>query len=166
MTTIENLKTKIDLNKTNIVLGKGYAIKELVHLIQDAQKAETIENDFDFLPSPVVHHENYEINFKGFLWEHKNPIIFVQNKEFLEACLNSTDNRLSVISTDFNVVQVDLEPIRDEEGNLTFTTDSQGNKEVNAKLVFKTYSKEDAKELMIEKNIDLREVSFGGYGEI
>ena len=166
MTTIDKLKIKIDLNKTNIVLGKGYAIQELVNLIQTAQKAGIIENEFDFLPSPVVHHENYEVNFKGFLWEHKNPIIFVQNKEFLEACLNSTDTRLSVISTDFNVVQVDLEPIRDEEGNLTFNTDLKGNREVNAKLVFKTYSKEEAKKLMIEENIDLRDFSFGGYGEI
>ena len=166
MIMLDNLETKIDLNKTNIVLGKGYAIKELVHLIQSAQKAGTIKNDFDFLPSPVVHHENYEIHFKGFLWEHANPIIFVQNKEFLEACLNSTDVRLSAISTDFNVIQVDLEPIRDEEGNLTFNTDSKGNKEVNAKLVFKTYSKEEARRLMIEENVDLRKVSFGGYGEI
>lgn len=166
MTTIDNLKTKIDLNKTNIVLGKGYAIQELVYIIQAAQQAGTITNDFDFLPSPVVHHENYDVNFKGFLWEHKNPIIFVQNKEFLEACLKSTDVRLSVVSTDFNVVQVDLEPIRDEEGNLTFNTDSKGNKEVNAKLVFKTYSKEEARRLVIEENVDLRKVSFGGYGEI
>lgn len=166
MTTIENLKTKIDLNKTNIVLGKGYAMKELVRIIQEAQKAGLIENEIDFLPSPVVHHENYEVSFKGFLWENKNPIIFVQNKEFLEACLHSVDSGFNIISTDFNVVQIDLEAIRDEEGQLTFVTDEAGNRDVNAKLVYKTYSKEEAKKLMCEDNIDLRDVNFGDYGEL
>ena len=164
--TIEQLKEKIDLNKTNIVLGKGYAFQELVHLLQAAQKANVITNDFDFLPSPVVHHENYDTNFKGFLWEHKNPIIFIQNKEFLETCLNSVDTGFNIVSTDFNVVQVDLKPIRDEEGKLTFTTDDPKTREVNAELVFKTYSKEEARKLMNDENIDLRNVSFGGYGEL
>lgn len=166
MITSDNLHHYIDFNKTNIILGKGYAIQALVNLLEVAQKINDIDNDFDFLPSPVVHHENYDLNFKGFLWEHKNPIIFVQSKEFLEACLNSTNVKLSSISVDFNVIQVDLKPIRDNQGNLTFDEDDQGNKEVKAELVIKTYSKEEAKKLMIEENIDLREVSFGGYGEI
>ena len=164
--TIEQMKQVIDFNKTNIVLGKGYAIQKLVELIQDAYKTGDIDNDFDFLPSPVTHHENYDITFKGFLWEHKNPMIFVQNKEFLEACLNSIDTGYKIVSTDFNVVQVDLEPIRDEQGNLTFTSEDPKIREVNAKLVFKTYSKEEAKKLIFKENIDLRDVNFGGYGEL
>ena len=164
--TIELLKEKIDFNKTNIVLGKAYAIQELVQLLLNAQKTGDIENDFDFLPSPVVHYENYDTNFKGFLWEHKNPIIFIQNKEFLEACLNSVDTGYKIVSTDFDVIQVDLEPIRDKEGNLTFTTEEPKTREVNAELVFKNYSKEEARKLMFEENIDLRNVNFGGYGEL
>ena len=166
MITINNLHNYIDFNKTNIVLGKGYAIQEFVQLLKDAQQENIIENDFDFLPSPVVHHENYDLSFKGFLWEHKNPIVFVQNKEFLEACLNSTNVRLSPISVEFNVVQVDLKPVRDEQNKLTFVEDAQGNKEVNAEIVIKTYSKEEARKLMIDENVDLRNVNFGGYGEI
>jgi hypothetical protein len=166
MITVTNLHNYIDFNKTNIILGKGYAIQKLVSFLEEARKENIISNDFDFLPSPVVHHENYDLNFKGFLWEHKNPILFVQNKEFLETCLNSINVKLSPISIDFNVIQIDLKPIRDEQGNLTHITDEQGNKEVNAELVIKTYSKEEAKKIMIEENIDLRKVSFGGYGEI
>ena len=164
--TIEEMKQKIDFNKTNIILGKAYAIQELVNLLMLAQREGEIENDFDFLPSPVVHHENYITNFKGFLWEHKNPIIFVQNKEYLEACLDSMDTGYKIVSTDFNVIQVDLNPIRDEQGNLTFTTEDINTREVNAEIVLKTYSKEEARKLTFEDNIDLRNVSFGGYGEL
>lgn len=163
---IEQLKNEININKTNIILGKSYAIQKLVHLLLIAQETKEIVNDFDFLPSPVVHHENYDTNFKGFLWEHTNPIIFVQNKEFLETCLMSIDTGYKIVSTDFNVIQVDLKPIRDENNNLMFETDPEGNKEVKAELVFKTYSKEEAKKLMIDENIDLRDVNFGGYGEL
>lgn len=166
MSTKSNLATQLDLNKTNIVLGKGYAIEKLVEEIKTEQQNNIIDNDFDFLPSPVVHHENYDTSFKGFLWSYHNPIIFVQNKEFLEACLNSVDSGFNLVSTDFNVVQVDLEPIRNGKGELTFITTSTGGKEVNAKLVFKTYSKEEAKKLMLEQKIDLRNVNFGGYGKL
>lgn len=155
------MKETVNFNKTNIVLGKPYAIEEFVKLLQAAQKAKEIENDFDFLPSPVVHHENYDVNFKGFLWENKNPIIFIQNKEYLETCLNSKDSGYNIVSTDFDVVQVDLESERDEKGNLII-----GENGVVANLVYKVYSKEEARQMMINEEIDLRDVTFGGYGEI
>lgn len=166
MITVDNIHNYIDFNKTNIVLGKGYAIQELVFLLQEAQKTNKIENEFDFLPSPVVHHENYDTHFKGHLWEHKNPIIFVQNKEFLEAVLQSVDSGFNIVSTNFNLIQVDLKPIRDKEGQLTFIDNPAGGKDVKTEIVIKTYEKKEAKRLFIDEHIDLRDVSFGGYGEL
>ena len=42
MITINNLHNYIDLNKTNIILGKGYAIKEFVQLLKDAQQEKLL----------------------------------------------------------------------------------------------------------------------------
>ena len=38
MSTKSNLATQLDLNKTNIVLGKGYAIEKLVEEIKTEQQ--------------------------------------------------------------------------------------------------------------------------------
>lgn len=139
----ENMEDNFDLNKTNILLGKSSAILRFQMLFSTLKENGRFKNNELFvLPVESYHHSNYINHFKGYVTDFPHSFILVQNKEFLETIVNIPEDRYDVVSFDFNIVQVDKIEI---EGKET--------------LLFKTFSKQEAKELL-DKGIDLRDFSF------
>jgi hypothetical protein len=58
--------------------------------------------------------------------ENINPIIFTQNKEFLDVCINTPEDKLGVVSYDFNIVQLSYNEETDEFAtNIISKTEAQ-----------------------------------------
>lgn len=131
----------LDLNVTNFVVGRAHAILSFTHLYQKEKDNQEIENDFLILPLSTYHHSNYNYHFKGACTEHLNPIIHTQNKEFLDICINTTDDVLGVVSYDFNIVQLSADAETDDVS------------------VVKKFTKKEAQEIL-KNNPDYRFTDF------
>lgn len=99
----------LDLNTINIVLGRSTALLSFVDEYNKEKQVGEIENELLVLPYGTYHHSNYEYHFKGACAENLNPIIITQNKEFLNTCINASDDPLNVVSYDFNIIQLSFE---------------------------------------------------------
>ena len=132
----ENILDNFDLNKANVLLGRSEAVLRFFNQFSKIKDKENLE--FLVLPVETYHHSNYINHFKGALIEHTNPFVLIQNKEFLEDILNMQMDKTDLVHFDFNVTQMERCFLGEEE------------KET---LLFKTFSKEKAKN-MINNNID------------
>ena len=104
----------LDLNVTNIIVGRAHAMLSFTHLYQAEKDKKEIENEFLILPLSTYHHSNYNYHFKGACAEYLNPIIHTQNKEFLDICINTPADILGVVSYDFNIIQISADAETDE----------------------------------------------------
>lgn len=131
----------LDLNTTNFILGRANALLPFMELHDKEVKDKKITNELMVLPLGTYHHSNYNYHFKGACAEYLNPIIHTQNKEFLDICINSTDDILGVVSYDFNIVQLALDT------------------QTNELVVVKTFTKKEAQEIL-KQNPDYRFTDF------
>lgn len=99
----------LDLNTINIILGKANALAIFFDEYKKEKEANEIENELLVLPYGTYHHSNYEFHFKGACAENLNPIIVTQNKEFLNVCINASEDPVKVVSYDFNIVQLSFD---------------------------------------------------------
>lgn len=96
----------LDLNKANIILGRANAMFYFLQLHEAEKEKGLIDNNLIVMPFTTYHHSNYGYHFKGAMAENINPIIFTQSKEFLDVCINTPEDKLGVVSYDFNIVQL------------------------------------------------------------
>lgn len=131
----------LNLNTINFILGRANALLPFMELHTQELENKLIQNKLMVLPLGTYHHSNYNYHFKGACAEQLNPIIHTQNKEFLDICINSTDDVLGVVSYDFNIVQLALDT------------------ETNELVVVKTFTKKEAQEIL-KQNPDYRFTDF------
>lgn len=133
----KNILDNFEVDKANIILGRSIALLKLQSfftVLEEKEKKQKIEGLYT-LPWGTAHHSNYSLLFKGHMIEHPKSFMIVQNKEFLEEVLQTEEDE--VFSFDFNVVQIDAQE--------------------NGELLFRTYTKQQAK--ILSQNQDLRDFS-------
>lgn len=119
----------LNLNKANIILGRANTILHFCQLYEIEKQKGLIDNNLIIMPYTTYHHSNYGYHFKGTMAENINPIIFTQNKEFLDICINTPEDKLGVVSYDFDIVQLSY----DEEKKI-FSTNVISKTEAQAML--------------------------------
>lgn len=144
----KEIVSQITFNKPTILLGKPIPLKEtLVGIIELNPK-----NIILFLPVAVSHHDYYHYVYRGALIEYENPIIIVQNKEFLETVLKDTEDcqfvrcikQLDVIASKEETEEEKIKRLEEEE-------------KIQAELSLEILTKDEANDLFFKQNIDIRD---------
>lgn len=125
----QTISDLLNLDKANIILGRANAMLHFIQLHEDEKQKGLIDNNLIVMPFTTYHHSNYGYHFKGAMAENLNPIIFTQNKEFLDICINTPEDKLGVVSYDFDIVQLSY----DEETKI-FSTNIISKTEAQAML--------------------------------
>ena len=125
----QTISELLDLNKANIILGRANAMFHFLQLHEAEKEKGLIDNNLIVMPFTTYHHSNYGYHFKGAMAENINPIIFTQNKEFLDICINTPEDKLGVVSYDFNIVQLSY-----HEEAMSFSTKVISKTEAQAML--------------------------------
>lgn len=149
---LKKIVSQITFDKPTILLGKPVPLQEtLVGIVK-----LNPQNVILFLPMAVSHHDYYSYVYKGTLIEYENPIIIVQNKEFLEVVLkDSNECQLIRCIKEPNIKKSYVKDINETEEEKISRLEEE--EKIDSELSLEILTKEDANDLFFKQNIDIRD---------
>lgn len=147
----KEIVSQITFDKPTILLGKPIPLKEVLVGITEVNP----QNIIMFLPVAVSHHDYYYYVYRGAVIEYENPIIIVQNKEFLETILKDTTECQFVRC----IKEYDMENIQPltEETEEEKVKRLEEEEKLEGKLSLEILTKDEAYDLFFEQKIDIRD---------
>lgn len=140
----KEIVSAIKFDKPTILLGKPIPLEEAIVGLMELENKNVIL----FLPLAVSHHNYYHYIYRGKLIEFENPVIIVQNKEFLEVVLKD--------QSDCQIVRCIQKYSLNTDG-MSEEEKLEAEENIVSELTLEILTLQEAKDMYFNKGIDIRD---------